>query len=127
LGWRTMAVGSTGAGGESIFALDITDPENVTENQFLWEFSHPDMGRTLQQPSIVPMPNGEFAVIVSSGFSDSATDGGGKVWVLNAATGRPIRTFDFPDSGQFGSPLAVDLTNDRVDIRGRLRRESVAH
>ncbi|WP_338355724.1 PilC/PilY family type IV pilus protein [uncultured Marinobacter sp.] len=114
LGWRTMAVGSTGAGGESIFALDITDPENVTENQFLWEFSHPDMGRTLQQPSIVPMPNGEFAVIVSSGFSDSATDGGGKVWVLNAATGRPIRTFDFPDSGQFGSPLAVDLTNDRV-------------
>ena len=114
LGWRTMAVGSTGAGGESIFALDITDPENVTENQFLWEFSHPDMGRTLQQPSIVPMPNGQFAVIVSSGFSDSAADGGGKIWVLNAATGRPIRTFEFPDSGQFGSPLAVDLTNDRI-------------
>lgn len=114
LGWRTMAVGSTGAGGESIFALDITNPENVTENQFLWEFSHPDMGRTLQQPSIVPMPNGQFAVIVSSGFSDSAADGGGKIWVLNAATGRPIRTFEFPDSGQFGSPLAVDLTNDRI-------------
>lgn len=114
LGWRTLAVGSTGAGGESIFALDITDPENVSENQFLWEFSHPDMGRTLQQPSIVPMPNGQFAVIVSSGFSDSATAGGGKVWVLDAATGRPIETVSLPDSGQLGSPLAVDLDNDRV-------------
>lgn len=114
LGWRTLLVGATGAGGESIFALDITDPENVTESQFLWEFSHPDLGRTLQQPAIVPMPNGQFAVVISSGFSDSETANGGKVWVLNAATGRPIRTFEFPDSGQFGSPLAVDLTNDRV-------------
>jgi len=114
LGWKTLAVGSTGAGGESVFALDITDPENVTENQFLWEFSHPDMGRTLQQPSIVPMPNGQFAVIVSSGFSDSAAAGSGKVWVLDAATGRPIETFSLPNSGQLGSPLAVDLDNNRI-------------
>lgn len=129
LGWKTIVVGSTGAGGESIFALDITDPENVSENQFLWEFSHPDMGRTLQQPSIVPMPNGQFAVVVSSGFSDSATAGGGKVWVLDAATGRPIETFSLPDSGQLGSPLAVDLDNNRVvdriyvgDSQGQLWR-----
>jgi type IV pilus assembly protein PilY1 len=129
LGWRTLAVGSTGAGGESIFALDITDPENVSQNQFLWEFSHPDMGRTLQQPAIVPMPNGQFAVIVSSGFSDSAAAGSGKVWVLDAATGRPIETFSLPDSGQLGSPLAVDLDNNRIvdriyvgDSQGQLWR-----
>lgn len=128
-GWKTLLVGSTGAGGTSIFALDITDPEGVTENQFLWEFSHGDLGRTIQQPAIVPMPNGQFAVVISSGFSDSAADVGGKVWILNAATGRPIRTFDFPDSGQFGQPLTVDLTNDRIvdriyvgDTKGQLWR-----
>jgi type IV pilus assembly protein PilY1 len=114
LGWRTIAVGATGAGGRSIFALDVTNPENVSEDQFLWEFSHPDLGRTLQQPGIVPMPNGEFAVVVSSGFADAVGTEGGKVWLLNASTGRPFRTFDFPGSGQFGSPLAVDLNNDRI-------------
>jgi len=114
LGWKTLAVGTTGAGGERVFALDITDPENVTESQFLWEFSHPDLGRTIQQPAIVPMPNGQFTVVISSGYSDSAAVGGGKIWVLNAATGRPIRTFSLPDSGQLGSPLAVDLNNDRI-------------
>ncbi|TGN38445.1 pilus assembly protein [Marinobacter confluentis] len=114
LGWRTLAVGATGAGGGSIFALDVTDPENMTADQFLWEFSHPDLGRTLQQPAIVPMPNGEFAVVVSSGFFDTAPAGGGKIWLLNASSGRPFRTFDLPDSGQLGSPLAVDLDNDRI-------------
>jgi type IV pilus assembly protein PilY1 len=114
MGWRTLAVGATGAGGSSIFALDVTDPLNVGQDEFLWEFSHPDMDRTLQQPAIVPMPNGQFAVVVSSGFSDTAAAGGGKVWLLNAATGRPIRTFELPDSGQLGSPLAVDLDNDRI-------------
>lgn len=115
LGWRTIAVGSTGAGGRSIFALDVTDPVNMSASDVLWEFSHPDLGRTLQQPSIVPMPNGEFAVVVSSGFFDSAQAGGGTVWLLDAATGRPLRTFSLPaQSGQLGSPLAVDLNNDRI-------------
>lgn len=114
LGWRTIAVGTTGAGGNSVFALDITDPENVTEDSFLWEFTHPDMGRTIQQPAIVPMPNGEFAVIVTSGYRDNPLLTGGKVWVLNASTGRPITTIKLPDSGQLGSPLAVDLNNDRI-------------
>lgn len=115
LGWRTIAVGTTGAGGRSIFALDVTDPANMSANDVLWEFSHPDLGRTLQQPSVVPMPNGEFAVVVSSGFSDTAQAGGGTVWLLDVATGRPFRTFELPDtSGQLGSPLAVDLDNDRI-------------
>lgn len=130
LGWRTIAVGSTGAGGRSVFALDVTDPENMSEDEFLWEFSHPDLGRTLQQPAIVPMPNGEFAVVVSSGLSDNAQTGGGKVWLLEAATGRPFQTIELPEeSGQLGSPLAVDLDNDRIvdriyvgDSKGQLWR-----
>jgi type IV pilus assembly protein PilY1 len=59
------------------------------------------------------MPNGEFAVVVTSGLFDSAQTGGGKIWVLNAATGAIIETFTLA-SGQLGSPLAVDLDNDRI-------------
>jgi type IV pilus assembly protein PilY1 len=115
--WATLAVGSTGAGGNSIFALDITDPENVGTDQFLWEFTHPDMGNTIQQPSIVALPSGEFGVVVTSGYKDVPDVGGGKVWILNAETGRPIETFELPGSAELGSPLVVDLTGDRIADR----------
>tara|TARA_R110002074_G_C12554560_1_gene666953 strand:+ start:2949 stop:7667 length:4719 start_codon:yes stop_codon:yes gene_type:complete len=116
-GWATLAVGSTGAGGDSIFALDITDPQNVSANSVLWEFSHPDKGRTLGQPAVVALANGEFGVVVTSGYEDVPGTSGGKIWVLNARTGRPIKTFGLPDSGELGAPLVVDLTTDRIADR----------
>lgn len=115
LGWRTLAVGSTGAGGKSIFALDITDPESMGASDFLWEFSHPDMGYTVEQPSLVALPNGKFGVVVTSGYDTSSDDG--HVWILDAATGRPIRTFELTGSGELGSPLVVDLDYNRVADR----------
>ena len=115
LGWRTLAVGTTGAGGNSVFALDVTDPSNVGNADVLWEFSHPDMGLTKQQPAIVALANGEFGVVVTSGYDTGQDDG--HVWVLDASTGRPIETFDLEDSGELGSPLVVDLTGDRIADR----------
>jgi type IV pilus assembly protein PilY1 len=130
--WATIAVGSSGAGGNSVFALDITDPNNIDGNDFLWEFSHPDMGSTLQQTSAVALPNGEFGVVVSSGFKDEPASGG-KVWILSAETGRPISTFDLAGSGELGSPLVIDLNGDRIadriyvgDTSGKLWRIDVS-
>ncbi|MGP4843817.1 pilus assembly protein [Marinobacter sp. 1Y8] len=127
LKWRTMAVGTTGAGGKSVFALDVTNPTAMTSSNFLWEFSHPDMGYTIGQPSVVPLQNGKFGVVVTSGYDSAATNG--HVWVLDAATGRPIRTFELTGSGDLGAPLVVDLdhnrTADRIyvgDTEGKLWR-----
>lgn len=111
--WATIAVGTTGAGGDNVFALDITDPENTGTDDFLWEFSHPDMGSNIQQLSVAALPNGKFGVAVSSGYKDTPA-AGGKVWLLNAETGRPIRTFNLPNSGELGAPIMVDLDFDRV-------------
>ena len=44
ISWRTIVVGTTGAGGKSVFALDITSPSSVSSSNVLWEFTHPDMG-----------------------------------------------------------------------------------
>jgi type IV pilus assembly protein PilY1 len=115
-GWRTMVVGATGAGGNSVFALDITDPGSMTSNSVMWEFSHPRMGYTLGQPALVALPNGQFGVIVSSGYHDSAqTDG--KVWVLNAADGSVIKEFTLATTGGLGGPLASDTDADQVADR----------
>jgi type IV pilus assembly protein PilY1 len=115
LGWSTLAVGTTGAGGNSVFAIDVTDPSNVGNADVLWEFSHPEMGLTQQQPAIVALASGEFGVVVTSGYDTGEDDG--RVWVLNASTGRPIETFTLTGSGELGSPLVVDLTGDRIADR----------
>jgi type IV pilus assembly protein PilY1 len=114
LGWRTIAVGATGAGGASVFALDVTSPETMTSSNVLWEFTHPDMGYTIGQPSVAPLPNGQFGVIVTSGYKGSTTN---RIWVLNAANGSILHTFVIPNSGDLGAPLLSDLDGDRVADR----------
>lgn len=57
--WRTVLVGGLGAGGQGIFALDITDPSALSEgnanNISLWEFTDnddADLGYTFGKPVI---------------------------------------------------------------------------
>jgi len=113
--WRTIVVGTTGAGGRSVFALDITDPSAMTSSEVLWEFTHPDMGLTIGQVAIAPLPNGEFGVIVTSGYDTGNTDG--KIWILDPNDGSIVKTITVNNSGDLGPPLVVDLNNDRVADR----------
>lgn len=113
--WHSIVVGATGAGGKSVFALDVTNPTSMSASDVLWEFTHPDMGYTIGQPSITPLPNGKFGVVVSSGYETGSTDG--KIWILDAGTGSIIKTLVIPNSGELGAPLVTDLDGDRVADR----------
>ena len=114
--WKTMVVGTNGAGGKSVFALDITDPSNMSADSVMWEFTHPAMGYTMGQAALVALPNEKFGVIVSSGYHNTApTDG--KVWVLDAADGTIIKEFTLPTTGNLGQPLATDTNYDMVADR----------
>ena len=113
--WGTIAVGSTGAGGKSVFALDITNPTGMSSANVLWEFTHPSLGYTIGQPAVAPLPNGEFGVIVTSGYETGEDDG--TIWILDPADGSIIHTITVTDSGDLGSPLVVDLNSDRVADR----------
>ncbi|WP_373002144.1 pilus assembly protein [Marinobacter sp.] len=57
--WRTILIGGARAGGRGIFALDVTDPtqfsENTASNIALWEFTSDDdprMGYITEPPTI---------------------------------------------------------------------------
>ena len=115
--WKTMVVGSSGAGGRSIFALDISNPENMTSDNVMWEFKHPELGYTLGRPALVPLADGSFGVIVTSGYERPSDATSGYIWILSAADGRIVKSFELPDAGDLGAPLAVDLDNDRVADR----------
>ncbi len=131
LGWRTIVAGTTGAGGKSVFVLDVTDPEDMDESKVLWEFSHPDAGYLIQQPSIFALPNGDFSVVVSSGYDSGLANG--VIWLLNAGTGDIIKTITIPtDGADLGSPVLIDLNRDRVadriyvgDTEGRIWRVDI--
>ncbi|WP_029520369.1 hypothetical protein [Persephonella sp. IF05-L8] len=46
----------------SYFAIDITDPENP---QFLWEFSHPDLGFSYSGPAYITRGNKKYVMFAS--------------------------------------------------------------
>ncbi|SFI87757.1 type IV pilus assembly protein PilY1 [Stutzerimonas kunmingensis] len=115
--WKTLVIGSSGAGGRSIFALDISNPESMSSSSVLWEFTHPEMGYSLGRPSLVPLYNGKFGVVVTSGYDRPTSTTSGYVWLLDAADGSVLKRFELPNSGDLGSPLVVDLDNDRVADR----------
>jgi type IV pilus assembly protein PilY1 len=71
--WRTVVVGGLGGGGQGYFALDITDPasfqESEASNIVLWEFTHPDLGFTFSQPSLVRLADGRWAAVFGNGYN----------------------------------------------------------
>lgn len=126
--WKTIVAGTTGAGGRSVFALDITDPSSMSASKFLWEFSHNEMGAPIGQPAIVALPNGKFSVVVTSGYR-STEQNSAKIWFLDAANGNVLKTISLPTTGDLGSPLLTDLDGDQVaerlyvgDTKGNLWR-----
>ncbi|MBW5411705.1 pilus assembly protein [Pseudomonas sp. MAG002Y] len=114
--WKTIVVGTTGAGGKSVFALDATNPNTMSARSVMWEFTAPDMSYPVQKPSVVALANGKFGVIVSSGFTNSSVTKG-HVWVLDAANGNVLKKFTVNTTGGMAQPLAIDINNDRVADR----------
>jgi type IV pilus assembly protein PilY1 len=58
--WRTVVVGTTGAGGKGVFALDITDPTAMSASKVLWDLdglSDSDLGHGFGQPVIGRLRN----------------------------------------------------------------------
>lgn len=84
--WRTVLVSGVGAGGQGVFALDVTNPETFTKDNVLWEFTERDnsaMGNVIGTPQIVKLrttnagttPAYKWYAVVASGVNNYAPDG----------------------------------------------------
>jgi type IV pilus assembly protein PilY1 len=81
-GWATYLAGTLAAGGHGVYLLDVTSPSSFSEGNaqtiVKWEFTDaddPDLGNSMGTPLIRRMANGNWAVIVSGGYNNSAADG----------------------------------------------------
>ena len=117
--WKTVLVAPTGAGGRSVVAIDVTDPENLGAGSVMWEFSHPDLGSVIGRPSIARMANGEWAAIFSNGYD---VDRPARLFVVRLEDGSLIRTISTVRTADEASapanglspPFPVDLNGDAI-------------
>ena len=129
--WHTLLVGGLNKGGQSIYALDITDPTSFTEANassiFRWEYTDADLGYTYSRPAIAKMANGRWAAIFGNGYNNSiagtpapvSTTGRAYLYVVDVQDGSLIRKIDtgvgsVATPNGLATPAAVDFNQDSV-------------
>lgn len=78
-GWKNILVGTLGAGGRGLFALDVTDPVNFDENDVLFDFTDEDfftgerakLGNITTAPVVAPTNDG-WKLIFGNGYNSDA-------------------------------------------------------
>ena len=149
--WHTLLVGGLNAGGNSIYALDVTDPAAITSestlaSDVLWEFTDPYLGFTYSQPFIARTnaTGSSFAVFFGSGYNNS--DGNPYLYAVNAQTGALLTRINLCKSvtpnpcntslpNGLSSPVAlnsggaISLPDDTVyagDLQGNLWKVNIS-
>ncbi|KTD45148.1 pilus assembly protein [Legionella quateirensis] len=119
--WHTILVGGENAGGNSIYALDITDPSAITSeddvaNSVLWEFTDTDMGLSYSRPQIGQIGTSTstpltFAVFFGNGYN--STINSSILYAVNPQTGALIKKIDLcaAVSGACDSTLPQGLSS----------------
>lgn len=74
--WRTVLVGTMGVGGRTVFALDVTDPEDFDADSVLWEFTHDELGLGVTEAEIVRLPSGEWVAAFGNGYDSASNESG---------------------------------------------------
>lgn len=98
--WKTSLVGTAGAGGRSVFALDVSNPAEFDQTRLLWEINDFDsqlsdvvrqnIGHVLGKPVIVPVKNSDgeisFKAIFGNGYE--SLNGRAALFVVDMVAGR---------------------------------------
>lgn len=148
--WHTVLVGTTAAGGASIFALDVTDPDKFDQTKILWNITNKtrcptddpdtskpgcfaDLGYTFSQATIGRMQDGTWVAVFGNGYK--STNKKAVLFIVNIANGsliKKIETCAATDSvclsGENGlstPALLVDATQTFIaayagDLKGNL-------
>lgn len=142
--WKTILVGTLRAGGKGLFALDVTNPEEV---KLLWEFDEFNYtgndgyrngmvgpGYSFPKPSIARLHNGKWAVVTGNGYEGANTNNGkAALYVIDAITGKLEKALEVQSAtttpNGLSTPRLADFDSDGVadyayagDLHGNLWR-----
>lgn len=138
--WKTVLVGTLGAGGRGVFALDVTNPTSFSAGNVMWEFPpnpagetasyDADLGTVLGEAVIARLNSGHWVAMFGNG--PNSANKKAVLFIIDLATGELLKTIDT----RFGSanapnglstPVPVDVNGDRItdvvyagDLQGNL-------
>ncbi|WP_286240305.1 pilus assembly protein [Neptuniibacter halophilus] len=147
--WGSALVGTLGAGGKGVFALDVSNPEAFAEEDILWDYtaadtdpngkSFADLGYTFARPAVVKLKsdggtgNNDWGVILGNGYS--STHGKAVLYIIGLKTGEIIWQKEVGAAGSNGlsTPVAIDSNRDSIadiiyagDLNGNLWKFDVS-
>ncbi|MFZ5483228.1 MAG: pilus assembly protein [Pseudomonadota bacterium] len=123
--WKSILVGSTGAGAKAVFALDVTNPDSFDASKVMWEFTssaHSDLGYPVGRPMMAKLNNGRWAAIFGNGYE--STGGDAKLFIIyldaDLSDGWTVNT-DYvvidtlnTTGNGLSAPTLYDSNNDRI-------------
>lgn len=131
-GWKTYLVGGLGAGGKSIYALDVSNPDNFQLTDVKWEFTDTDLGFTFGKPQIAPISATQWAAIFGNGYDSSSNSA--VLYIVNLSSGALIARIPTPVDNALSdtpnglsTPYLYDSDGDQIvdviyagDLQGNL-------
>ncbi|MEJ5061310.1 MULTISPECIES: pilus assembly protein [unclassified Pseudomonas] len=135
--WKTLALGGTGAGGRTFYALQLFDASAGNVTKALWEISAPatantanvfnDLGYAYARPEVARLADGRWAAFISNGYDSHS--GVAALYVLDIRDGSLIRkiVIDSTETTNGLSSVKLKINSQNVvqaayggDLKGRL-------
>jgi len=122
--WHTVLAGGLRAGGQAVYALDVTNPgalanEAAVAAHVLWEFSDrndPDLGYSFSTPTLARMHSGQWVAIFGNGYNNTEADGAASatgdavLYIVDLATGVLVNKID-TGAGMAADPTGLGRAN----------------
>ncbi len=134
--WTDILLGTVGAGGQAVYALDVTAPTAMNASKVLWEVNSSTPGFSnlgsiftdIQAGPVTAtgsLPNDEWVAIFGNGFASST--GVASLYVVNLKTGALLKEIVVDSSGNgLGGVTVVRDSTQRIigayagDLKGNL-------
>lgn len=130
LNQATVLIGTLGAGGKGLYALDVTTLNNLGEKTPVWDntlSTNPDVGHIFAEPKIGQLPNGKWKIFTGNGYN--STSGKATLLVIDIESGSiDSITADSNDNNGLGGVSIILNGDQRVvtvyggDLKGQLWR-----
>ncbi|MDD2100575.1 PilC/PilY family type IV pilus protein [Pseudomonas putida] len=135
--WKTLALGGTGAGGRTFYALQLFDASAGNVTKALWEISAPDtanaanafndLGYAYARPEVARLADGRWAAFIANGYGSYS--GVAALYVVDIRDGSLIRkiVIDSSETTNGLSSVKLRVNSQNVvqaayggDLKGRL-------
>ncbi|MHC8413120.1 pilus assembly protein [Pseudomonas sp. Hz4] len=135
--WKTLALGGTGAGGRTFYALQLFDASAGNVTKALWEISAPstantanvfnDLGYAYARPEVARLADGRWAAFISNGYGSNS--GVAALYVVDIRDGSLIKKIvvDGAETTNGLSSVKLRVNSQNVvqaayggDLKGRL-------